>query len=132
MKRTGKTLCFLLSLVAITAQAEGCRVLLPEGAVRYEGECSGGLANGHGKAIVPSRSDPNGYYKGQFNDGLLHGEATYVFARGNLTSTDYFLDGKSVNREAFTAAAAAAAAAAQPAWVVASQANTVAAYAQFI
>jgi hypothetical protein len=131
MKRISEALCFLMALVATSVQAAECRVLKPEGTVRYEGECADGLAHGRGRATVPSRSDPNGYYEGQFKNGLLHGEVTYVFARGNLTSTEYFVYGKPVSsKEAF--AADEAGRAAEPAWVVASKANTVPAYAQFM
>ena len=42
---------FLLAVLSASVWAD-CQVLLPEGAVRYEGGCNGSLAHGQGRAYV--------------------------------------------------------------------------------
>ena len=74
-----KLLWAMLIFAPAQAMAADCQVLLPEGATHYVGECSGKYAHGHGKAFIPSRSDPTGYYEGEFNNGKLQGQATYIF-----------------------------------------------------
>jgi len=117
----------MLIFASAQAMAADCQVLLPEGATHYVGECSGEYAHGHGKAFIPSRSDPTGYYEGEFKNGKLQGQATYTFARSGITSTEWYLAGKHVSKDEYVMGTVAA-----PAWELARKANTIAAYTEFI
>ncbi|MFW5777983.1 MAG: hypothetical protein ACOCW7_02310 [Bacteroidota bacterium] len=59
-------------------QQEDCKVLIPEIADSYEGDCKNGLADGHG---VASGIDQ---YKGKFKKGLPHGRGTYTWQNGSV------------------------------------------------
>ncbi len=89
MKFIAGMMYLLLAVLSVNAWAD-CQVLLPEGAVRYEGGCNGSLAYGQGRAYEPSRIDPNGFYAVNFVQGKLHGKAEYIFARVNQTAVEYF------------------------------------------
>jgi hypothetical protein len=60
----------------IFAQQTDCKVLKPEIAGTYSGECKKGLAHGKGVAQGIDR------YEGQFNKGLPNGKGTYKWASG--------------------------------------------------
>jgi hypothetical protein len=128
-KKICRTFGFLVVLVSVPVLAMDCKVLLPEGAINYVGECSGGLANGNGRAYIPSRMDPSGYYEGAFHNGKLQGKAIYIFSRSSATSTEWYLDGKLVNKAEFDQNMTAAN---KSDWDSARTANTIVAYAQFI
>lgn len=55
-----------------------CKVLIPEIADVYEGECRKGFAHGNGKATGVD------YYEGSFRKGLPHGKGKYVWHTGNI------------------------------------------------
>ncbi len=78
MKLTGIFLTFL-SLLGLGVLAYGqqqCKVLLPEIADSYEGECKKGLAHGEGIATGIDK------YEGTFRKGLPHGSGTYTWSTG--------------------------------------------------
>ena len=55
---------------------DDCKVLKPEIALDYKGECKNGLAHGKGEATGID------FYKGEFKKGLPHGEGTYEWLTG--------------------------------------------------
>lgn len=55
-----------------------CRVLKPEIAVRYTGECKNGLAHGKGEAYGID------HYTGSFKKGLPDGKGTYFWSTGEV------------------------------------------------
>jgi hypothetical protein len=74
-----KKLFFILLLIAGScayAQQSDCKVLKPEIAGVYSGDCKNGLAQGKGIAQGIDR------YEGQFKKGLPNGTGTYKWANG--------------------------------------------------
>jgi len=57
---------------------ESCKVLKPEIAVKYEGQCKKGLAHGKGKAEGIDK------YEGNFKKGLPHGMGVYTWSTGEI------------------------------------------------
>ncbi len=76
---------FFLFKVAISQ--ENCKVLKPELAGVYKGNCKQGLANGMGSATGTDS------YTGQFVKGLPDGKGTYIWATGE-SYTGYWKKGK--------------------------------------
>lgn len=66
----------LLQELPSLAQQPECKVLIPEIADKYSGECKKGLA--HGKGIAKGTD----HYEGQFIKGLPEGEGVYTWANG--------------------------------------------------
>jgi hypothetical protein len=66
----------LLAAGGAYAQKEECRVIKPELAGTYQGDCKKGLAQGKGVAQGIDR------YEGQFEKGLPSGRGTYKWANG--------------------------------------------------
>jgi hypothetical protein len=66
----------LLSAGGAYAQTDECRVLKPEIAGTYNGDCKKGLAQGKG---IAQGID---HYEGQFSKGLPSGRGTYKWANG--------------------------------------------------
>ena len=58
--------------------AQECKVLKPEIATSYQGECKNGLA--HGKGIAKGQD----IYEGEFKKGLPEGTGTYTWANGDI------------------------------------------------
>jgi len=71
------TVLFLSS--SLMAQQDGsCKVLLPEIAGTYDGQCKDGLANGKGT------SKGEDEYSGTFKNGLPDGKGKYTFKNGDI------------------------------------------------
>ncbi len=68
----------ILSMSTNPLQQNDCRVLIPEIAENYKGDCKNGLAHGQG---VASGTD---HYKGKFKEGLPHGRGTYTWEDGSI------------------------------------------------
>ena len=78
------TLLLLISLIHFSySQSENCKVLKPEIATSYSGECKKGLANGTGIATGTDK------YEGKFKDGLPQGNGTYRYANGDVYKGDF-------------------------------------------
>jgi len=78
-KHLSITILLLISLFHFSySQSESCKVLKPEIAASYSGECKKGLANGYGIATGTDK------YLGKFKDGLPQGIGTYQFANGEI------------------------------------------------
>ena len=82
IRKTLSPILFTFSLIIIASlawtQGSGdCTVKLEALSGQYHGNCNNGLANGYGVAIGKDT------YKGQFKNGLPHGEGTYIWANGN-------------------------------------------------
>ena len=60
-----------------------CKVLIPELAGSYKGECKKGLANGIGEATGKD------FYSGEFKNGLPHGQGLYKWANGDSYKGDW-------------------------------------------
>lgn len=73
------------------AQVGNCKVLKPEIALSYSGDCKKGLANGKGIAEGKDK------YEGKFKDGLPHGKGTYQYANGDVYEGDFKSGMKSGN-----------------------------------
>ena len=65
------------------SQVGDCKVLKPEIAGIYSGDCKKGLANGKGIAEGIDK------YEGKFKDGLPHGNGTYQYANGEIYQGDF-------------------------------------------
>jgi hypothetical protein len=65
------------------SQTENCKVLKPEIATSYSGDCKKGLANGNGIAAGTDK------YEGKFKDGLPQGNGTYQYANGDVYVGDF-------------------------------------------
>jgi len=65
------------------SQETNCKVLKPEIAATYTGDCKNGLANGKGIAQGIDK------YEGKFKDGLPHGNGTYQYANGDIYQGDF-------------------------------------------
>jgi hypothetical protein len=76
MSRISVLFLLLLSAGVTYAQNSECRVMKPEIAGIYQGECKKGLAQGKGIAQGIDR------YEGQFSKGLPSGTGTYKWANG--------------------------------------------------
>lgn len=100
-----KQLLYVLILLSSTAVAD-CKVVLPIGVSKYEGGCSNQLANGQGRAYLPSRIAADGYYLGDFQNGKLHGKAIYYWAQDQMWSTEYFINGENADFDTFWGEAA--------------------------
>jgi len=86
------TFSLLISLTHISySQSENCKVLKPEIATSYSGECKKGLANGNGIAVGTDK------YEGKFKDGLPQGNGTYRYANGDVYEGDFKLGMRSGN-----------------------------------
>lgn len=78
------TLLLVLSTIHFSySQSGNCKVLKPEIATSYSGECKKGLANGNGIAVGTDK------YEGKFKDGLPQGNGTYRFANGDVYVGDF-------------------------------------------
>jgi len=65
-------------LLAVSSSfAESCKVLDPEIAAEYAGDCRNGLADGYGIAKGES------HYQGEFKNGMKHGRGIKVWAIGD-------------------------------------------------
>jgi hypothetical protein len=62
----------------LTGQTTDCKVLIPEIAGTYVGDCKNGLAHGSGTATGKDR------YEGQFTKGLPNGDGTYTWSNGAI------------------------------------------------
>ncbi len=83
----GLFLAFMLLNPAGLSYATDCRVLDPELALRYEGGCKDGLAEGYGRAWGTA------YYEGRFSAGMKHGRAgVKVWPSGDRYEGDYLND----------------------------------------
>ena len=79
MKGINKVILFTaLLLIAGSLSAQpGCKVLIPELAGKYSGDCKAGLADGTGEALGED------YYKGEFVKGYPDGEGIYLWKNGD-------------------------------------------------
>ncbi|MFY9151621.1 MAG: hypothetical protein WAO52_06395 [Prolixibacteraceae bacterium] len=78
------TFAFLLAFIPlIYSQEQNCKVLKPEIAAKYTGECKKGLANGKGIA------EGTDLYDGKFKNGLPHGKGLYRYANGEIYEGDF-------------------------------------------
>jgi len=82
ISKTFASILFTFSLIMISSvawsQGNGdCIVKLESLSGQYHGNCKNGLANGYGVAIGQDT------YKGQFKNGVPHGQGTYIWANGN-------------------------------------------------
>lgn len=77
----------LFFLFRVAMSQGNCKVLKPELAGVYEGNCRQGLANGMGSAIGTDS------YMGQFVKGLPDGKGTYIWATGE-SYTGYWKKGQ--------------------------------------
>lgn len=67
----------VLSLMSNTIMAQGtCKVLMPNIAESYTGDCKGGLADGKGEAMGVDQ------YNGEFKKGLPEGKGVYIWQSG--------------------------------------------------
>ena len=76
-----KKLCFIFLFFIVNytfGQQTGCRVMMPNIAGAYSGDCKNGLANGNG---IAQGTD---HYEGQFRKGLPDGKGTYTWANGSF------------------------------------------------
>ncbi len=90
------TLLLMISVIHFSySQSETCKVLKPEIAASYSGECKKGLANGKGIATGKDK------YEGKFKDGLPQGNGTYRYANGDVYEGD-FKDGMRSGNGKFT------------------------------
>lgn len=86
------TLSLLVSVIHFSySQTETCKVLKPEIAASYSGDCKKGLANGNGIAVGIDK------YEGKFKDGLPQGYGTYRYANGDIYEGDFKLGLRSGN-----------------------------------
>ena len=86
MRKKYLIITFLLvtSVIPISfSQVVNCKVLKPEIAVTYSGDCKKGLANGKGIAAGTDK------YEGKFKDGLPNGNGSYQYANGNTYEGDF-------------------------------------------
>jgi hypothetical protein len=97
-----KTKClittFLLMIFAIHSsfsQEGNCKVLKPEIANSYSGDCKKGLANGKGIATGKDK------YEGKFKNGLPNGDGLYQYATGEIYEGN-FKDGLKNGNGKFT------------------------------
>lgn len=78
------TISLLISVIHFSySQSENCKVLKPEIATSYSGDCKKGLANGNGIAIGTDK------YLGNFKNGLPNGNGSYQFANGDIYEGDF-------------------------------------------
>lgn len=78
------TFLLVTSLICFSySQSGNCKVLKPEIASSYSGDCKKGLANGNGIAEGKDK------YEGKFKDGLPHGNGTYRYANGEIYMGDF-------------------------------------------
>lgn len=78
------TLLFVSSVIHFSySQDVNCKVLKPEIAVSYTGDCKKGLANGKGIAEGKDK------YEGKFKDGLPQGNGIYHYANGEIYKGDF-------------------------------------------
>jgi hypothetical protein len=79
-------LLLMLSMIHFSySQTGNCKVLKPEIAASYSGDCKKGLANGTGTAVGTEK------YEGKFKDGLPQGNGTYRYANGDVYEGDFKL-----------------------------------------
>jgi hypothetical protein len=75
---------FFISIVcSLQAQVSECKVLKPEIAASYSGDCKKGLANGKGMAHGIDS------YEGKFRNGLPHGNGRYQYANGDVYDGEF-------------------------------------------
>jgi hypothetical protein len=75
---------FFISVIGSSrAQDTNCKVLKPEIASSYSGDCKKGLANGKGKAHGIDN------YEGKFRNGLPHGNGLYRYANGDVYEGEF-------------------------------------------
>lgn len=90
------TLLLVISVVYFSYSQSGpCKILKPEIAASYSGDCKKGLANGNGIATGKDK------YEGKFKDGLPQGNGTYEYANGDKYEGD-FKDGMRSGNGKFT------------------------------
>jgi len=78
------TLLLVISVIQFSYSQSGtCKVLKPEIATSYSGDCKKGLANGNGIAVGTDK------YEGKFKDGLPQGNGTYQYANGEVYVGDF-------------------------------------------
>jgi hypothetical protein len=78
MKRAVYFFIFIAAWNTAIAQNTDCKVLLPQIAGQYQGDCKNGLAHGKGTAQGTDR------YEGQFSKGIPEGKGTYTYASGSV------------------------------------------------
>jgi hypothetical protein len=85
MKRfSGKLLLVFLYFISIQLfSQDDCKVLVPEIAGQYIGNCKKGLAHGKGLAIGLDR------YEGDFKKGFPDGKGTYVWSNGEVYTGEW-------------------------------------------
>ncbi|MFZ5572048.1 MAG: hypothetical protein ACOZF0_16740 [Thermodesulfobacteriota bacterium] len=76
-------LWFAVAAVCEGAEEQKCRVLDPDIAQEYKGECKDGLANGKGLAKGKDT------YEGEFLNGKPHGKGTYSWHNGDVYKGDW-------------------------------------------
>jgi hypothetical protein len=90
------TILLMTSMIHFSYSQEGnCKVLKPEIAVSYSGDCKKGLANGKGIAEGKDK------YEGKFKEGLPNGNGIYRSANGDIYEGD-FKDGMKNGNGKFT------------------------------
>ena len=95
-KHLTSTLLLMISLIHFSYSQSGtCKVLKPEIAASYSGDCKKGLANGNGIAEGIDK------YEGRFKEGLPQGNGTYRYANGDIYEGD-FKDGMRSGNGKFT------------------------------
>lgn len=95
-KHLTTTLLLMVSLIHFSYSQSGtCKVLKPEIATSYSGDCKKGLANGNGIAEGIDK------YEGRFKEGLPQGNGTYRYANGDIYEGD-FKDGMRSGNGKFT------------------------------
>lgn len=80
---TGAIILVIFAIHFSNAQEGTCKVLKPEIAGKYSGECKKGLANGKGIA------EGTDTYEGKFKDGLPNGQGKYKYANGDVYEGEF-------------------------------------------
>lgn len=96
IKHLTTSIAFVLAFItSIYSQEQNCKVLKPEIAANYLGDCKKGLANGKGIA------EGTDHYEGKFKNGLPHGNGLYRYANGEIYEGN-FKDGRKDGNGKFT------------------------------
>jgi hypothetical protein len=82
-KQITTALFLAIFMIQVSFAQETCKVLKPEIAGKYTGDCKKGLANGKGIAEGTDK------YEGKFKDGLPNGSGTYKYANGDVYEGDF-------------------------------------------